>query len=207
MRCPRCVQKIHRGAETCPRCGFALSCADAAFDQHPQLLPALADRAGWLRLAERRRVQKAMDRFSTRFPDVFFAVYTGIFRDHESLRIAAFWLLNRVRFDNPDDIPNNSAVLLVIDVERKAATMSYGYHLEPYLNEEDTFTCLSKAHQPWLEARYDAGIVALIAALEKILMRKSRQAPRTCGSNPSWHVPGQDAGEDNHHNDGGEGTL
>lgn len=137
-------------------------------------MPALADRAGLLRLVERQRVQKAMDRFSDRFPDLFFAVHTGIYRDHESMRIGAFWLLNRVRFDNPVGRENANAVLLVIDVERKAATLAFGYHLEPYLSEEDTFFCLSKAHQPWLEARYDEGIVVLIAALEKILMRKSR---------------------------------
>jgi uncharacterized membrane protein YgcG len=137
-------------------------------------MPALADRAGLLRLVERQRVQKAMDRFSARFPDLFVAVYTGIYRDHEAMRIDAFWLLNRVRFDNPEDHENANVVLLVIDVERKAATLTFGYHLEGHLSEEDTFFCLSRAHQPWLEARYDEGIVVLIAALEKILMRKGR---------------------------------
>ncbi len=176
MKCPRCVQKIHRGAESCPRCGFALHQADVLFADVPQAMPALADRAGLLRLAERNRVLHAMKRFSSRFPQCFFALHTGVFRNHENLRIAGLWVLNRVTFEDQPQCSNESCVLLVMDVERKAATLSFGYHLDAYLDEDDTFVCLSKAHPHWLEARYADGIVALMAVLESILIKRSRQA-------------------------------
>lgn len=139
-------------------------------------MPALADRAGLMRLAERNRVQLAMKGFSSRFPDLFFALYTGLFRNHENLRIGGFWVLNRALFEDQPERTNDSCVLLVMDVERKAATLSFGYHLDAYLDDEDTFQCLSKAHPHWLEARYADGIVAVIAALEAILIKRSLQA-------------------------------
>ncbi len=178
MKCPRCVQKIHRGAESCPRCGFSLHDADELFADVPVHLPALADRAGLLRLAERNRVSRAMRRFTSRFPELFFAVYTGVFRDHESLRVCGFWVLNRIRLENHSDLANESCVLLVMDAERKAATLSFGYHFDAYLNEDDTFFCLSKAHPHWLEARYGDGIEALMGALAQILAKRSVQVKR-----------------------------
>ena len=178
MKCPRCVQKIHRGAESCPRCGFVLHHADALFVDVPRSMPALADRAGLMRMTERNHVSHAMKRFSSRFPDLFFALYTGVFRNHENMRIGGFWVLNRAKFEDQPQRPNDSCVLLIMDVERKAATLSFGYHLDAYLDEEDTFFCLSKAHPHWLEARYADGIVALIAALESILIKRSLQARR-----------------------------
>ena len=178
MKCPRCVQKIHRGAESCPRCGFSLAHADAQFGTVKREMPALADRAGLMRLAERRLVQSAMDRFSARFPELFFAVYTGVFQQSESLRIFGFWLLNRAVFEDLDEVKNDAGIALVIDVERKSASISFGYQLDAYLDEEDTYQCLCKAHPHWLEGKYDLGIVALVRMLEKILQRKCLQAQR-----------------------------
>jgi len=178
MKCPRCVQKIHRGAESCPRCGFSMAHADEQFGAVKKEMPTLADRAGLMRLAERRRVQAAMDRFSARFPELFFVVYTGVFRQTESLRIFGFWLLNRAVFEDMPDVKNDSGMALVIDVERKSAALSFGYQLDAYLDEDDTFQCLSKAHPHWLEGQYDLGIVALMRMMEKILQRKCLQAQR-----------------------------
>lgn len=148
------------------------------FHNVPHDMTALADRAGLLRLRERNLAADVMRKFSTRFPELFFAVYTGTFRNHENMRIAGFWLLNRRAFENDHDLTNDSCVLLVMDVERKAATLSFGYRLDAYLDEEDTFSCLAKAHPHWIEARYADGIAALIEGLEKILIRRSTHARR-----------------------------
>jgi hypothetical protein len=141
-------------------------------------MPSLADRAGLMRLAERRRVQAAIDRFSASFPGLFFTVYTGTLRKGESLRILGFWLLNRAVFEDVHGLSNDAGIALVIDVERKMAAMSFGYQLDAYLDEEDTFQCLCKAYPYWLEGKYDLGIVALISLTEKILRRKCAQAQR-----------------------------
>ncbi len=177
MKCPRCVQKIHRGAEACPHCGFCLSTADAEFGSGEVIVRTLTDAAGLMRKAERIVVQEAIERFSKRFPQLFFAVYTGVFRESANLRQFGFWLLNRGAFEDVAlHRPNAAGILLVMDVEGKAAGITYGYLLDPYLDEDDTFQCLSKAHPYWLDRRPDQGIVVLLKTLEKILKKKSRAA-------------------------------
>lgn len=178
MKCPRCVQKIHRGADTCPHCGFALGYVDSEFSHHDRVVKCLADRAGLMRRIERNRVQQAMDRFCARFPQLFFCVYSAAFPEASQLRTFGFWLLNRGVFEDVSNRANAAGILLVIDVERKAAGLSYGYLLEPYLDESDCFVCLSKAHSHWLEGKYDEGIIALLKTLTNILERTSRQARR-----------------------------
>ena len=177
MKCPRCVQKIHRGAESCPHCGFCLSICDEEFGSDEVSVKMLTDAAGLLRNKERAKVQDAINQFCRRFPQLFFAVYTGGFRESAKLRQFGFWLLNRGAFEDvPLERPNAAGIILVMDVEGKAAGLTYGYLLDPYLDEEDTFSCLSKAHPYWIEHRSAEGIIVVLRAMEKILIRKSRHA-------------------------------
>lgn len=179
MKCPRCVQRIHRAAESCPHCGFTLADADARFGAHDVRIRSLADAAGILRRDERHRVEMGMERIGRRFPQLFVAVYTGSLGEVANLRQFGFWLLNRAAFeDQPADKPNEAGILLTIDPESKAAGMVFGYLLDPFLDESDTFECLSRAHACWLEGRYADGILKLLEHLDGILCKRSRQARR-----------------------------
>jgi hypothetical protein len=179
MKCPRCVQKIHRAAESCPHCGFSLADADARFGHDELRLRCLTDSAGIFRRGERRRVEAAMERISQRFPQLFVAVYTGALGEVSNIRQFGFWLLNRSAFEDlAPDKPNEAGILLTLDPESKAAGMVFGYLLDPYLDERDTFECLSRGHAYWLEQRYAEGVVCALRHLEGILQKRSRQARR-----------------------------
>lgn len=179
MKCPRCVQRIHRGAEVCPQCGFGMADADGRFGGDEVVLRCLTDGAGLLRRDERELVEEALARFSRRFPQLFVAVYTGSRGGVSHLRQFGFWLLNRGAFEDvPADRPNEAGVLLVIDPESKAAGMTFGYLLDPFLEEADTFECLSRAHSYWLEGRYADGILKAMAHLDGILSKRCGQARR-----------------------------
>lgn len=179
MKCPRCVQRIHRAAANCPHCGFTIADADARFGDEEVSLRCLTDAAGILRRGERERVEVAMERISRRFPQVFVAVYTGALGEVSNIRQFGFWLLNRSAFEDlPPDKPNEAGILLTIDPESKAAGIVFGYLLDPFLEEGDTFECLSRAHAYWLEERYADGVIKLLTHLEGILQRRSRQARR-----------------------------
>ena len=179
MKCPRCVQRIHRAAVSCPHCGFGLGDADARYGGEEVRLRCLTDSAGLLRRRDRARVEAAMERIPLRFPQLFVAVYTGALGEVSNIRQFGFWLLNRSAFEDlPPDKPNEAGILISIDPESKAAGMVFGYLLDPFLDESDTFDCLSRAHAHWLEGRYADGIVRVLAHLEKVLMRKSRHARR-----------------------------
>lgn len=179
MKCPRCVQRIHRAAASCPHCGFSLADADARFGEGEIRLRCLTDSAGILRRDERQRVELAMERFARRFPQLFVAIHTGSLGEVANLRQFGFWLLNRSAFEDvPLQKPNEAGILITIDPESKAAGMTFGYLLDPFLEESDTFECLSRAHAYWLEGRYADGILKCLIHLEGILSKRSRQARR-----------------------------
>lgn len=120
-----------------------------------------------------------MERISGRFPQIFVAIYTGALGEVAHIRQFGFWLLNRSAFEDvPVEKPNEAGILLTIDPESKAAGMVFGYLLDPFLEESDTFECLSRAHACWLEQRYADGIIRALAELESILCKRCRQARR-----------------------------
>lgn len=179
MKCPRCVQRIHRAAQSCPHCGFSLADADERFGADVVRLRSLTDGAGLLRRGERGKVEAAMESIGRRFPQVFVAIYTGSLGEVSNIRQFGFWLLNRAAFEDvPVGKPNESGILLTIDPESKAAGIAFGYLLDPFLEESDTFDCLSRAHAHWLEGRYADGIVKALRQLESILGKRCRQAKR-----------------------------
>jgi len=137
----------------------------------------LGDEAGLLRRRERKRVEKEIQRFGARVPGLFFAVRTVALDEVVNLRKFGFWLLNRAEFDDlGSGIGNDSGVLLVIDAESRAASLTYGYRVDPFLSEMDTFKCLSKAHPYLLEGDWRRGIVAVARNMDKVLRRRWWQA-------------------------------
>lgn len=179
MKCPRCVQRIHRAATSCPHCGFTLADADSRFGAGEVRLRCLTDSAGILKRGERQRVEAAMEKITRTFPQIFVAIYTGSLGEISNMRQFGFWLLNRSAFEDvPLQKPNASGILITIDPESKAAGIVFGYLLDPYLNEADTFECLSRAHAYWLEGRYADGILKCLIHLGGILRKRSRQARR-----------------------------
>ncbi len=179
MKCPRCIQPIHRAADACPHCGFSIADADLRFGDEEVRLRCLSDTAGVLKSSDRELVGSAMDRFDRKFPQLFIAVYTGSLGEVSSIRQFGFWLLNRAVFEHPTaDKANEAGVLLTIDPASKTAGFVYGYLLDPFLDESDTFECLLRAHSYWLEGRYADGITRALRHLERILCSRSRHARR-----------------------------
>jgi hypothetical protein len=182
MKCPRCVQRIHRAAASCPHCGFTLADADASYGTNEVRLRCLTDTAGIFPRGERPRVEAAMEKITRHFPQIFVAIYTGSLGEVANLRQFGFWLLNRSAFEDvPVNKPNEAGILITIDPESKAAGIVFGYLLDPFLDESDTFECLTRAHAYWLEGRYTDGMVRALAQLGAILRKRSRQARRNPG--------------------------
>ncbi|MFK7850804.1 MAG: hypothetical protein AB8D78_07485 [Akkermansiaceae bacterium] len=179
MKCPRCVQQIHRAAASCPHCGFSIGHADELFGDSEVKLRRLTDAAGIFRRNDRDLLEELMDEIQSRFPQIFISIYTESLGETGKLRQFGFWLLNRGLFEDVDvERPNEAGILIVIDPDSKSAGMSFGYLLDPFFDERDSFECLSRAHAHWLEGRYADGTVRCLKQLEKLLKKKSRKARR-----------------------------
>lgn len=132
-----------------------------------------------MRRTERDSLEAMMDRFEQRFPQCFFAVHTGSAARRGELRQFGLWLLNRAAFEDiGPERPNEQAVLLCIDPEQRAAGLSWGYGLDPFLRERDTLVMLRRAHAYFVEGRYGEGTRRVIDELARLLARRARQARR-----------------------------
>ena len=177
MKCPRCVQLIHRTASQCPHCGFSMLDLDEQFGGQEVRMRRLSDSAGVLRLKERKKAAKWFEQFERRFPQLFFSVYYGALDERTNIRQFGMWLLNRGAFEDVDiSRPNEGGVLLVIDVHSKTAFIANGYLLDFYLREKDTFNILSKAHPHLLQGNYYKALKIIMDKLSTTLKKRSRKA-------------------------------
>ena len=152
---------------------------DILFGGEDVRMAALSDAAGVLRAKERKEMRLLMNEFEGRFPQLFFSVYIGAFEEVSHLRQFGFWLLNRGAFvDVEMSRPNECGILLCVDVSGKAAGITYGYALHPFLNEDDTFSALSVGHPLFLQGQYYKGIEIVLRKLESTLVRRSKRAKK-----------------------------
>jgi uncharacterized membrane protein YgcG len=159
-----------------------MSDVDALFGDEDVRLAALTDAAGVLRAKERKQLRLVMNAFERRFPQLFFAIYVGAFEEVSHLRQFGFWLLNRGAFvDVEESRSNTNGIVLCVDVAGKAAGLSYGYRLQPFIDEEVTFAALSVGHPFLLQGQYLQGMEAVMRRLEATLKRRSRRAQKDPG--------------------------
>ncbi|MDF1714462.1 MAG: TPM domain-containing protein [Akkermansiaceae bacterium] len=179
MKCPRCVQKIHPGATSCPHCGFAMEHADEAFGTEDIKLKKFSDVAGVFRMKDREPMRKVLENFETKFPQLFVSIYLSAFEDLNSLRQYGFWMLNRTNYVDVDSQrPNATGILILVDVNAKSASITYGYALMPYLDENSTFAALSAGHPMFLQGDYPGALRAVIQKLEALLIKGWRRVSR-----------------------------
>lgn len=177
MKCPRCVQSIHRSAVECPHCGFSLPDLDNVYGSRELSLERLSDVAGVLRLKERQKLLRSLNEFQVEFPQLFFSIYYVALDDMTNIRQYGMWLLNHAiyRDANPSH-PNDRGILLLVDMNTKVASLSFGYMLDPYLTEEETFDMLAKAHPYWLQGNHMKAVQIISKQLSRALRKKSKRS-------------------------------
>jgi len=169
---------------------------DRIFGEDDVRLGALTDAAGVLRKKERVALLRMLRNFETRFPQLFFGIYFGTFRELPSLRQFGFWLLNRGAFEDVDvSRPNEAGILLSVDVGGKAAGITYGYALQPFLGDEATFKAVSAAHPYFLQGQWMKASEVVIRKISKTLGRQARRARRDPTAFESPHEKAEGTGQ------------
>ncbi|MFK7909605.1 MAG: hypothetical protein AB8F34_03290 [Akkermansiaceae bacterium] len=139
----------------------------------------LSDAAGVLRLNERKKAGKWLDGFENSFPQLFFSVYYGALDEMSNIRQFGMWLLNHGAFEDVElSRPNDGGILLVVDVNSQTASISFGYLVDVFLNEEDTFRILSAAHPYLLQGNHLKALGVVVRKLSSILRKRSSKARR-----------------------------
>ncbi len=178
MKCPRCVQRIHRAAEACPLCAFHISDADSLFQNTIQSeITGLTDAAGIFRRHDRILLNRQIGKFEAKFPNLHLTIYTNPHSNLTDTRLLSFWILNRILSPKqPKQNPETCGLLILIDPNISAASISFGYQLENYFTEKDSFESLSRAYPHWLEGNFTEGLTRAISNLTNTLEKRSQQA-------------------------------
>ena len=166
-------------ARECPHCAFSIANVDRIFGQDDVRLRTLTDAAGVLRRRERIALRGRLHQFQQNFPQLFFGIYFGSFRETPSLRQFGFWLLNRGAFEDVEvSRPNAGGILLSVDVGGKSAGLTSGYAVAPFLSQEATFGALSSAHPYFLEGQWLKASESVLGRITRVLARQSRLSER-----------------------------
>lgn len=153
--------------------------ADEIFGVEKIELTKFSDVAGVFRMKDREPMRRIMGAFEARFPQLFVSIYLGAFEDSRSLRQFGFWVLNRsVYLDLDEGKSNATGILILVDVNSKSASITYGYALMPYLDEDSTFAALSAGHPMFLQGDYPGALKAIIQKLEALLIKGWRRVRR-----------------------------
>ncbi|NIP95094.1 MAG: hypothetical protein GWO24_17255, partial [Akkermansiaceae bacterium] len=161
---------MHRSAMQCPHCGFEIGEVDRIFGSQEVRVTSLTDAAGALRSKEREAARRILQEFQRKFPQLFLAVYFGSFKELPSLRQFGFWLLNRGAFEDVEvSRPNECGILLSVDVAGKSAGITFGYALQPFLDDEVTFRALSAAHPFFLQGQWLRATEMVVRRLRRAL--------------------------------------
>ncbi len=145
---------------------------DELFGIQDMSLNRFTDAAGVMRMKEREPMRRFLKRFEARFPQLFVSIYLGAFEELQSIRQLGFWMLNRAQYVDLDEgRPNENGILILVDVNSKSASITYGYALLPYLDEKMTFAALSAGHPAFLKGDYREALTLVVAKLESYLMK------------------------------------
>ena len=182
IKCPRCLQAIHRGAGVCPHCGFSIADLEGLCGGLPLRMNRLHDSGGLLTRSGRDRVMRAMRHFERKFPQLWWLIHTSRPPQGVDLREFGFWVLNRAEVaDLAEGRPRDGALVLAIDADGKQASLGWGYLLDGHLGDDDSFLALSRAHAYWVEERFAEGILRMMEEMSHLLAIRSRRAERKGG--------------------------
>jgi len=177
MRCPLCFQTIHDAAESCPHCGIAIDSISELYSDRARSIDILNDEAGMLRVGDRVKVKRWIDKFHLEFPQCFLSVSLVALNDAQDIRSYGVWALSDQPIKGAESKDSAFGVMLVIDVKKKEAVITYGYQLEPYMSEKRCFDAISCAHPFLLDGQYVKAIEVMRHGIRK-MMRKNVRSSR-----------------------------
>ena len=170
---------MHLTAEECPHCGLSLEHLDVVYSRFDRRVRRPHDTAGVLRVQQRRKVSRWIEKAEKVFPQLYFSVVTVSLSDDQNIRSYGHWLMNRGDFEDiPEPSRRDGCVLLVIDVNRKEVCLHFGYLLDYCADEEAAFDALACGHPYLIESNYLRAIEVMLGGMKRYVKKLHRIARR-----------------------------
>jgi len=156
---------------------LTLSSLDEVYGCSEGVVTRVMDGGGTLRADELERIEREVVGFERDFPQAWLSVSAVSLGSAVALRLFGFWLLNRATLAGSGITrPNENGVVVLIDAEARAASISIGYQLEPWLPEDGMESILATGRREFRKGRTAEGVVCVVRALATAL-RASLQSP------------------------------
>ncbi len=134
---------------------------------------------------------KLISRLEFKFPQLLFCTYLQEVPEGIELSEVGFWLLNHARIDGAGACrPNENAVLILVDPQRKEMGMSLGYRAEALLKEDRMLRLLADARSALIHEEYGKAIEQVFLRVGKDLKKRAARCvacPPSSLSRPSNH--------------------
>ena len=134
------------------------------------------DREGYLTREDIKRGQHAMEKLRAHFPQLTLCTCVAKVPEGVSISEFGFWLFNQ-------SVPNGQrmidrrihSILLCIDPTNGEASLTVGYGLDPFIDDDDLTDCLNKIKKPLAVQNYGSALSKLCRALRPVLTRGFEQ--------------------------------
>lgn len=179
MKCPRCVQRVTPGEESCSHCGYSMAVACGFYGEGSVVAEQLMDVESRLTAEERGAIRQVFEDFTAQFPQLFLMMYLGTLPPPASPRQFAFWLLNHAAVPGMGVLlPNEHGLLLVVDPPGGTAVLATGYFLEDFVRQEELDGVLRSAQKELGRAEYPGALRVIAGELTRLLKKRAKEAAK-----------------------------
>lgn len=167
-------------AAFCAACGFSLKKLQDVVGGHRVLLgDALVDPSRILRIAEFQDIQRHIDEFERRFPQVKVTAFLGDLPNGVDVSGAAIWLLNQGVVTRKDQMhPAEWTIAVIIAPAYSQASIGVGYALESILPKASLAGILGNVRHHLWHREFGRAVRGILEGCEKLLMAVGNSRPQ-----------------------------
>lgn len=168
VHCPACYSADDRGEESCRHCGFSAAVCAERYPMQPPAFERLMDAEGLLGKRQRARLDKAIDSFEAKFPQLRIATHLTRLPEGLDVREVGYWLVNFCPLSDGETAENREGTLLfVIDHLNRQAGLTLGYGLDPFLGDDRGHRILSSVKQDLQREDYVGALRGVLRAVQR----------------------------------------
>ena len=182
MTCPNCHLTLSEAVDHCPRCQYTGQTSMLRFPFPAPSLSRFIDPKSHLSEVDRERMSRSLNALNKKFPQPRLCFCIIDLAEGVDLREFGFWLMNTSPVDSPEEAEIRPwTILIVIDDVNGNVSVTPGYSIEPFLDDEAWRSLILKERQHFFARDYITGSLKLIEGAEKILHEGAARTERRMG--------------------------
>ena len=179
MTCPGCRAIIEEAVETCPRCGYSGHSVVKKFPFAAPKIERYIDPNDHFGPGDRERIDEALGDLATRFPQARFCFCVIDLEPETDPREFGFWMMNASPVNDPKEAKLRPwTVLLLIDGRNGRVSVTSGYAIEPFLNEERWLALLQFSGSLFARRDYGAAVLSFVEGAVGVLSEGAERTER-----------------------------